>query len=118
MGAIRPLVWVASSRNDLLSLPPPVVAELGYGLFLAQIGEPHEARRVLSGFGNACVVELLASRRSGTYRAVYSVRFAQAIFVLHVVQKKARHGIATPKQDLDLIAARLWRAAELAQELE
>lgn len=117
MGILRPLLWVGSSKKDLVALPASVRREFGHGLFLAQIGQRHESSRVLRGFGDACVVELIETRSSGTFRAVYTVRFAQAIFVLHVFQKKSRHGIETPKPDLDLIAARLWRAAEWAKEL-
>ena len=66
----------------------------------------------LKGFGGASVHEIVSVHASGTYRAVYTVRFAEAIFVLHAFQKKSKKGIATPKADLDLIAKRLKRAAE------
>jgi phage-related protein len=114
--APKPLVWVGSSRKDLIALPPTVVDTFGYGLYLAQIGRRHESSKVLRGFGDAGVVELIESHAGNTYRAVYTVRFAVAVFVLHVFQKKSKHGMATPKQDLDLIATRLWRAAVLAKE--
>jgi phage-related protein len=115
---MKPLVWVGSSRKDLISLPPAVVDTFGYGLYLAQIGKRHESSRVLRGFGDASVVELIESSAGNTYRAVYTVRFRAAIFVLHVFQKKSKRGVATPKHHLDLVATRLWRAAELAKELK
>ena len=118
MGIIRPLVWIGSSKKDLMALPSRVVDEFGYGLFLAQTGGRHENSKVLRGFGDACVLELISSQSGGTYRAVYTVRFAAAVFVLHAFQKKSKHGIETPKRDLELIATRLWRSAQLAKELK
>ena len=114
----KPLVWVKSSRKDLIALPPAVIDTFGYGLYLAQIGRRHEPSRVLRGFGDASVIELIESTAGNTYRAVYTVRFAAAVFVLHVFQMKAKRGVATPKQDIDLVAMRLARAAELAKELK
>jgi len=114
----RPVVWMGSSRKDLIALPPSVVDTFGYGIYLAQIGRRHVNSKVLRGFGDAGVVELIESQRGSTFRAVYTVRFATAVFVLHVFQKKARHGVATSKKDLDLIAQRLLRAAEIAKDLK
>jgi len=114
----RPVVWMGSSRKDLIALPPVVVDTFGYGIYLAQIGKRHENSRVLRGFGDAGVVEIVESLHGSTFRAVYTVRYAAAVFVLHVFQKKAKHGIATPKKDLDLVAQRLSRAAEIAREMK
>ena len=75
----KPLVWIGSSKKDLMALPPAAVDVFGYGLYLAQIGKRHDNSRVLRGFGDASVVELLDSRAGSTYRAVYTVRFAAAI---------------------------------------
>jgi len=72
----------------------------------------------LKGFGSAGVLEVVEDSRAGTYRAVYTVRFAARVFVLHVFQKKSKSGIATPKADLDLIKARLKLAEKRAKELE
>jgi phage-related protein len=116
--ALKPLVWIGSSKKDLIALPRNVAREFGYGLYLAQVGRRHESSRVLRGLGDAGVIELIESRVGSTYRAVYTVRFSVAVFVLHVFQKKSKHGIATPKRELDLIAARLRRAAELAKEMK
>jgi phage-related protein len=114
----RPVMWMGSSRKDLIALPPPVVDTFGYGIYLAQIGKRHENSRVLRGFGDAGVVELIESQRGSTFRAVYTVRFGVAVFVLHVFRKKAKHGVSTPKKEIDLITQRLLRAAEIAKEMK
>jgi phage-related protein len=76
----------------------------------------HEDAKVLKGFHGANVVEIISDDRAGTYRTVYTVRFAKAVFVLHVFQKKSKHGIATSKQDIDLIKNRLKLAEAIYQE--
>ncbi|HYJ40975.1 MAG TPA: type II toxin-antitoxin system RelE/ParE family toxin [Steroidobacteraceae bacterium] len=114
----KPVVWVGSSRKDLITLPTTVVDTFGYGIYLAQIGRRHEKSKTLRGFGDAGVIELIDSRAANTFRAVYTVRFPVAVFVLHVFQKKAKSGSSTPKQDIELIAVRLRRAAELAKEMK
>jgi phage-related protein len=83
----------------------------------AQMGDQHDAAKVLKGFGGAGVLEVVEDDAGGTYRAVYTVKFAEAVFVLHCFQKKSKRGIATPKQDMDIIRARLKVAEALAQEL-
>jgi phage-related protein len=115
---LKPLYWVGSSKRDLLALPEDVVDVFGYALYLAQIGRKHEQAKALKGFGSAGVLEIVEDWERNSYRAVYTVRFERAVFVLHVFQKKARRGIATPKADLDLIRQRLKAAAEAAKELE
>lgn len=111
----KPLIWMGSSRKDLRGLPPDVVDTFGYALFLAQTGKRHESTKVLRGFGDATVLEVIESKAGSTYRAVYSVRFEIAVFVLHVFQKKSKSGRETPKQDMDLIVDRLKRAADIAK---
>jgi phage-related protein len=74
--------------------------------------------RLLRGFGDASVLEVIESREGSTYRAVYTVRFAAAVFVLHVFQKKSKSGAATPKPDMDVIEKRLKRAGELVRQQE
>lgn len=113
--SVKPLVWMGSSKKDLISLPAEVVDVFGYALFLAQIGRRHESTKVLRGFGDASVLEVIESRAGSTYRAVYTVRFADMVYVLHVFQKKSKSGAATPKPDMDLIQDRLKRATELAK---
>jgi len=101
-----------------MALPPHVVDVFGYALYLAQIGERHEQAKPLRGFGSADVLEVVEDSRGGTYRAVYTVRYATRVFVLHVFQKKSKKGIATPKPDMDLIKERLKAATARSKELE
>ena len=84
---------------------------------LAQAGDRHDAAKVLKGFGGAGVLEVVEDDVGGTYRAVYTVKFAEAVFVLHCFQKKSKRGIATPKEDMDIIHARLKLAEAFAKEL-
>jgi len=114
--AIKPLIWMGSSKKDLLALPDEVVDVFGYGLYMAQIGLKHPDAKPLSGFGSAGVLEIVDDWRGDTYRAVYTVRIKSAIYVLHVFQKKSRQGIATPKADLELIRERLKTAEAMAKE--
>jgi phage-related protein len=114
----RPLQWVASTKRDLLLLPDEVIHTFGYALYLAQTGRKHEQAKPLRGFGSAGVLEVTDDWEGNTYRAVYTVRFQRAVFVLHVFQKKAKRGMATPKADLELIRQRLRAAELLAKELE
>lgn len=113
----KPLEWIASSYRDLMALPPDVRRRFGYALSLAQMGEQDDAAKVLKGFGGAGVLEVVEDDAGGTYRAVYTVKFAEAVFVLHSFQKKSKSGIATPKADMDIIRARLKVAEVWAQEL-
>lgn len=113
----RPLLWLGSSKKDLLDLPVPVRRFFGHALDLAQRGEQHAAVKVLKGFGGAGVLEVVEEDAGGTYRAVYTVRFREAVFVLHVFQKKSKRGIATPQADMEVIRQRLKAAAIVAQEL-
>ena len=117
-GRLRPLEWIGGSKKDLMALPDEVVNVFGYALYLAQAGGKHAQAKPLRGFGSAGVLEVVEDWRGNTYRAVYTVRFAVRVFVLHVFQKKSKSGIATPKPDLDLIKARLKVAAKRAKELE
>jgi phage-related protein len=114
--AIKPLIWIGSSKKDLLALPDEVVDVFGYGLHLAQIGLKHPDAKPLSGFGSAGVLEIVEDWRGDTYRTVYTVRIKSAVYVLHVFQKKSRHGIATPRADVELIRERLRKAEAMARE--
>ena len=111
------LEWIGSSHRDLMTLPADVRRLFGYALSLAQAGDQHDAAKVLKGFGSAGVLEVVEDDAGGTYRAVYTVKFAEAVFVLHCFQKKSKRGIATPKKDMDIIRARLKVADALAKEL-
>ncbi|MEX1993780.1 MAG: type II toxin-antitoxin system RelE/ParE family toxin [Steroidobacteraceae bacterium] len=112
------LEWIGSSKKDLLALPEEVVDVFGYALYLAQVGQRHEQAKPLRGFGSAGILEVVEDRRGDAFRAVYTVRYAARVFVLHVFQKKSKSGIATPKADLDLIRSRLKLAERRAKELE
>jgi phage-related protein len=104
---MRPLSWIGSSKKDFLDMPEDVQSSFGYALHLAQIGDKHEQAKVLKGLGSAGVLELVEDSSGGTFRAVYTVRFEKAVYVLHCFQKKSTRGIATPKPDMDLIRDRL-----------
>jgi phage-related protein len=112
----KPLEWIGSSHKDLMALPTEVRQFFGYALSLAQSGDQHDAAKVLKGFGGAGVIEVVENDAGGTYRAVYTVKFKEAVFVLHCFQKKSKQGIATPKADMDIIHARLKIAQTLAKE--
>jgi len=114
----KPLRWVGSAYKDLLALPPLVRRSFGYALSLAQAGDRDDGVKVLKGFGGAGVLEVVENDEGGTYRAVYTVRFPEAVFVLHCFQKKSKRGIATPKADMELVHERLKMAAVMAKELK
>ena len=113
----KPLEWIASSYKDLMALPVEVRRRFGYALSLAQMGDKDDAVKVLKGFGGAGVLEVVEDDTGGTYRAVYTVRFVEAVFVLHCFQKKSKRGIATPKEDMEIIHARLKVAEARAKEI-
>ncbi|MDP1635756.1 MAG: type II toxin-antitoxin system RelE/ParE family toxin [Gallionellaceae bacterium] len=114
----KPLEWIGSSHKDLMALPADVRRFFGYALSLAQAGDQHDAVKVLKGFHGAGVVEVVEDDAGGTYRAVYTVKFKEAVFVLHCFQKKSKRGVATPKEDMDIIHARLKIAEAFAKELQ
>jgi phage-related protein len=115
---MKRLFWIGSSREDLKQFPDEVQDEMGHGLYLAQMGDRHEHAKTLSGMGNAKVIELRKRDRSGTYRVVYTVQKAEFVFVLHAFQKKSKKGIATPKQEMDLVKHRLKEAEALYKKLK
>jgi phage-related protein len=102
-----PVYWVGSSKDDLSAFPDPVKEVMGFALYQAQAGEKHGAAKPLKGFGGAGVLEIVEDHDGETYRGVYTVKFSNAIYVLHAFQKKSRKGIATPKADIDLIRKNL-----------
>jgi phage-related protein len=104
----RALIWRATSKDDFEAFPKEVQREMGYALFLAQMGESHRTKaKTLRGFGGGAVVEVRDSQEGNAYRAVYTVRYADAVYVRHAFQKKSRRGSETPKPDLALIENRL-----------
>ncbi|MCY0852643.1 type II toxin-antitoxin system RelE/ParE family toxin [Cupriavidus sp. D39] len=113
---IKMLRWVGSAKKDLGAMPKDVQDTFGYALHLAQVGSKHSQAKPLKGFGGAGVLEVVEDHQGGTYRAVYTVRYAGAVYVLHCFQKKSTSGIATPKPDMDLIEARLKAVTALEKE--
>lgn len=107
-----PVEWVGSSRRDLKVFPRGVQRDIGQALFAAQCGDEYPSVKALKGFGGRTVLEIVAPFRSDAYRAVYTVRFAGVVYVLHAFQKKSTKGIATPQRDIELIHRRLAAATQ------
>jgi phage-related protein len=103
----KPCIFISSSLKDLKRFPAKVRNRMGFALNQVQEGNEPLAAKALKGFGGRTVLELIDDFDSDTYRAVYTVRFAGVVYVLHAFQKKAKKGIATPKQEVDLIRSRL-----------
>ena len=112
----KPLVWVGSSLRDLRDFPDDVKDEMGFALYEAQCGLKPTAAKPLRGFGGAGVLEIVSDYQSDTFRAVYTVRLGERVYVLHAFQKKSKKGIATPKADAEMIKRRLRQAEELHKE--
>ena len=110
---MRELVWIASSLKDLRDFPEDVRQMMGYALYVAQSGGKHVSAKPLKGHKGAGVLEVVGDHDGDTFRTVYTVRFSDAVYVLHAFQKKSKRGAATPRRDLDLIKARL----EIAQRV-
>jgi phage-related protein len=115
-GSERLVIWVGSSRRDVRSFPREMRRDIGHALVCRPAGETDPAAKTRRGFGGGSVLEIVSDQRGGTWRAVYTVRFLEAIYVLHAFQKKSKRGIATPKKDTDLIRRRLGEAEQLHRE--
>jgi len=115
---LKLLIWVGSSKDDLIKFPKEVRSCMGFALYLAQKGEGCIHRKALKGFGNASVIEIIERDISGTFRVVYTVKLSNKVFVLHAFQKKSKQGIKTPKKEIDLIKNRLKEAKEICKELK
>jgi phage-related protein len=113
--AFKPLRWIGSAKKDLSAMPDEVQQTFGFALYHAQIGLLHPDAKPLKGFGSAGILEIVEDWDGDAYRAVYTVRFAQAVYVLHCFQKKSKHGVETPKPEMDLIRARLKEAEKQAK---
>jgi phage-related protein len=116
--SLKPVIWVGTSRKDLREFPAPVQDHMGYALYVAQRGGKHRDAKPLSGFGGAGVVEIVTDHRGDTFRAVYTLRYAGRLFVLHAFQKKSKTGRETPRRDMELIKQRLRQAEQIAQEMK
>ena len=108
---VKPVSWIGSSYKDFRSFPDPVQDAMGFALYQAQIGGKHISAKALKGFGGAGVLEIVTDHVGDTFRAVYTVKFATAIYVLHAFRKKSKSGIKTPTEDAELIQRRLKAAA-------
>jgi phage-related protein len=107
---IRPVVWIGSSRRDLRAMPQQVRRDIGQALYAAQQGMTDPAAKPLKGFGGGRVMEIVERYRTDAYRAIYTAHFEDAVYVLHVFQKKSKSGIATPKHEIELIRKRFAEA--------
>jgi len=112
----KPLVWIGSSKKDLLELPREVQRTIGHSLNLAQIGQDDPDAKPLKGFTGTGVREIVKNDSDCTFRGVYTVKFKDAIYVLHVFKKKSKSGIKTPKIEVDLIKDRLKAAKQIHDE--
>ena len=112
-GSTKDVVWVASSLDDLKKFPESVRQFMGFAIYQAQYGGKHVDAKPLKGYKGSGVLEVVEDFDGDTYRTVYTVRFADAVYVLHAFQKKSKKGIATPRQDIDLIAARMRMAEQI-----
>jgi len=113
---MRQLIWIGDTLKKLRQFPKEVKQEIGFALSLVQLGERPESARPLSGFGGAMVLEIKTDHDGDTYRAVYTVKFESAIYLLDAFRKKASSGIKTPDHIIQRIRARLKRAEDIHQE--
>jgi len=115
--APKPVTWMGDSLQAVRSFPPAVRDEIGFALYQAQTGNKHVNAKPVRGLGPG-VLEVISDHRGDTFRAVYTVRLAGKVYVLHAFQKKSKTGIATPKAEMELVKRRLKHAVELhaAQE--
>jgi len=110
---VKLLVWIGSSLKELREFPSAVQDEMGFALYEAQCGLKPLDAKPLKGFGSANVLEIVSDYRTDTYRAVYTVKFNDRVYVLHAFQKKSKKGIATSQSDIELIRRRLAQAEAL-----
>jgi phage-related protein len=109
---VKPLFWIGSSLKDLRAFPSGARHRAGFALWQAQMGRKHESAKILKGFGGAGVLEVVEDDEGGTFRVVYTVKFANAVYVLHAFQKKSKSGIKTPPAEIEMVRRRLKLAEE------
>jgi phage-related protein len=109
---VKPVFWIASSRDDLRAFPDAVKEVMGFALYQAQMGGKHVRAKPLKGFGGAGVLEIVEDHAGNTFRGMYTVKLAGAVYVLDAFQKKSKKGTKTPKGDIDRIKHRLKAAEE------
>jgi phage-related protein len=103
---LKKLVWVTGSKKDLMKFPIEVRREIGYALYIAQLGGIHHSSKLFKGHGSG-IYEIVSDYDTNTYRSVYTVQFKEFVYVLHAFQKKSKSGIKIPKEELEVIKARL-----------
>ncbi len=108
----KPVRWIGSSRDDLRAFPEAVRLRVGGALWEAQLGRKAAWAKPLKGFGGAGVLEVVDDHDGDTYRAVYTVRLAGMVYVLHAFRKKSKSGVGTPRREIALVEQRLKRAGE------
>ena len=113
---LKPVAWVGSSKAELKRFPDDVQDEIGHALLQAQLGGKHASAKPLKGFGGGGVLEIVENVDGNACRAVYTVKFADAVYVLHAFQKKSKSGINTPPNTIQLIKERLKAAQEFSHE--
>ncbi len=111
----KKLMWIGSVKKDPVAMPEDVQDVFGFAVPLAQTGDKHDKAKPLKGYGGAGVLEVVERDSDGTYRAVYTVKYGDAVYVLHCFQKKSSKGIATPKPEMNVINERLKAAKEHAE---
>ena len=114
---MKKLVWLVDSLASLRAFPPSVQDDIGYALYVAQLGETHSITKPLHGLGSG-VMEIASKDQSGAYRAVYTVSIGDSIYVVHAFQKKSKSGIATPKTEIELIRRRLKQLRSEVKNVE
>jgi len=114
---VKKVIWIGSSYKDLKDFPPQVRQAMGHALHYAQLGKVHEHAKIFRHMGNANVQEIRENDRGGTYRVIYTVEMNDFIFVLHAFQKKSKSGLATPKQEIEMLNNRLREARVLYKSL-
>ena len=113
---LKPLLWIGSSLKDLKEMPDSVISDIGHSLREVQKGKDPGNAKMLSHLGSSGIWEIVCNDAAGTFRAVYTLKFSDAIIVLHVFQKKSKSGISTPKQEINLVLERLKLAKVVYQE--
>ena len=114
---MKTLIWLADSRSEVKSFPAGIQDDIGYGLYMAQLGEMSPKAKPLHGPGSG-VIEIVANDESGTYRSVYTVSIGDSIYVIHAFQKKSKAGIATPRSEMTLVRQRLKQLRSEVKNVE
>ena len=117
MASRKPVYWIGSSKRNLSAFPQPVKDVMGFALHQAQVGGKYEVAKPLKGFGGGGVLEIVEDHDGDAYRGAYTVKFANAVYVLHAFQKKSTRGIKTSKGDIELIRKNL-KVAEADSKAE